>query len=426
MLARLLLALMTTTAPAPLRVIDIAPAWSGHPVGFAIVTHGDRQFVGFYDAERRLTIASRTLDSQQWTFKVLPTSVGWDSHNYIEMAIDDGGYIHVAGNMHAAPLVYFRSTRPLEIQSLERVGAMVGTQENRCTYPRFFRGPANELIFAYRDGASGNGNQIHNVYDHKTRAWHRLLDQPLTDGQGLVNAYIHGPVRGPDGYFHICWVWRDDPGCETNHDLSYARSKDLRHWEESDGTPIALPMTMRNCEVVDPVPAGGGIINGNTVIGFDSHKRVIVSYHKFDAAGNTQIYSARREATGWKIYQTSDWNYRWDFRGGGTIPFEITLGGVSANGKGALTQLFTHIKYGQHVWTLDENTLKPILMSDPPPAHPNELDRVESDFPGMQVRWKRAGRFELRWETLGINRDRSRESPLPPPSMLRLYEWPMR
>jgi len=30
------------------KVIDVAPVWSGHPVGFALLTHGDMQFVAFY------------------------------------------------------------------------------------------------------------------------------------------------------------------------------------------------------------------------------------------------------------------------------------------------------------------------------------------------------------------------------------------
>ena len=123
-----------------------------------------------------------------------------------------------------------------------------------------------------------------------------------------------------------CWVWREEGDCATNHDLSYARSKDLKHWQKGDGTPLQLPLTLTNADVIDPVPVNGGIINGNTKLGFDSKKRVIVSYHKFDAAGKTQAYSARLEDGQWKIYQTSDWDYRWDFRGGGSIPFEIRLG----------------------------------------------------------------------------------------------------
>ncbi|MCA9434001.1 MAG: BNR-4 repeat-containing protein, partial [Candidatus Omnitrophica bacterium] len=94
--------------------------------------------------------------------------------------------------------------------------------------------------------------------------------------------------KGPDGVYHLCWVWRDTPDCETNHTLSYARSSDLVHWENSDETPIKLPMTLETAEVVDPVPPGGGILNGNTKIGFDHEGRAVISYHKNDEEGNTQ------------------------------------------------------------------------------------------------------------------------------------------
>ena len=39
----------------------------------------------------------------------------------------------------------------------------------------------------------------------------------------------------------------------------------------------------------------GGMINGNTKIGFDSRKRVVVTYHKFDSSGLTQIVTRRRD-----------------------------------------------------------------------------------------------------------------------------------
>jgi hypothetical protein len=431
----LLLSARLSAAPTSQRVkaIDVAPVWSGHPVAFALLTRGQKQFVGFYDAQRRMTIGARKLDSEKWSFKVLPTSVGWDSHNYVTMAFDDDDQLHVAGNMHAAPLVYFRTAKPLDIDSLQRVPAMVGKNEEHCTYPRFLRGPANEFIFAYRDGHSGDGNDIYNVYDRATRTWSRLLDEPLTDGQGLMNAYFQGPMRGPDGWLHLCGVWRDSPGCQSNHDLSYARSKDLRHWEKADGTPLKLPLRVDNIDVVDPVPPGGGIINGNTKIGFDSRRRVIISYHKFDPAGKTQAYNARLEDGKWKIYQTSDWDYRWEFGGGGSIHFEVTLGAVRTGAKpGTLTQTFSHDRCGgSGVWTLDEATLKPIATSKPAPSHPPELDRVESKFAGMEVRWagdagrplENNTRYELRWETLGINRDKPRPQPWPEPTMLRLYQF---
>ena len=415
--------------PEAVEISGLAQVWAGHPVGFCLYTHGERQFAAYYDAERRMTVAVRTLGEAEWHTVNLSEKIGWDSHNYIAITIDDDEYIHLSGNMHVAPLVYFRTREPLDIDTFERA-AMTGEREKRTTYPRFFRGAKGELLFTYRDGSSGNGDQIYNVYDLASKTWRRLLDAPLTSGRGKMNAYLHGPRKGPDGRFHMCWVWRDHGGCETNHDLCYARSADLVHWETGAGNPLTLPITLDTADVADPVPAKGGIINGNTKLGFDSQRRPILSYHKFDPAGNTQLYNARLEDAAWRIYQTSDWDYRWEFSGGGSIHFEIRLSGAGVHGEGTLKQSFTHPEHGSHTWLLDEDTLKPVGTLEQPAAYPAELTAVSSSYPGMQI--KRAGDsgrsnepgtwYILQWETLGANRDRPRDGEPPPPSMLKVVK----
>ncbi|MBM3859152.1 MAG: hypothetical protein FJ395_05825 [Verrucomicrobia bacterium] len=435
-LAAVSLAALVSASPP----IDIAEVWSGHPVGFALLTHGNTQYVAFYDKERRMTIAWRTLDVPSFRLhrfpdpgkvtpgKWSPTQLVWDSHNSVTMAVDSDGQLHVTGNMHCHPLVYFRTTRPGDPTSLAWIGRMISDHEDRCTYPRFLRGGSGELIFAYRHGRSGNGVDYYNRYDPATRTWKRLLDTPLLDGQNRCNAYSVGPVKGPDGDYHLCWVWRDTPDCATNHDLCYARSKDLVHWETSDGKHLTLPITAATSEIVDPVPVKGGIINGNTKIGFDSTGRVILSYHKHDTNGHTQLYNARREANGWKIVQASGWKWRWDFSGGGTIGFGISVSPVSLTGDGKLAQTWSHREYGSGGWFLDEATLKPIGRYRPPRT---SMGPLRSTFPGMRVRsaedrGQSDARYVLRWETLDANRDKPREGELPPPSMLQLYTFPKR
>ncbi|HQH52061.1 MAG TPA: BNR repeat-containing protein [Candidatus Hydrogenedentes bacterium] len=413
-------------------VVDVAPVWSAHPVGFCLLTHGDQQYVAFYDADRRMTVAQRTLDTTEWTMVRLPEQVKWDSHNSVTMALDAAGCIHLSGNMHCAPLVYFKTREPGNITTFERVTSLVGEFEDKCTYPAFVTGPKGEFIFEYRHGSSGNGINLFNVYDPQTQSWRRLADGPLLDGKGEMNAYPIGPETGPDGWYHMVWVWRDTPDCATNHDLSYARSKDLVLWETSRGEPLTLPITIDNCEIVDPVPPGGGIINGNTRIGFDTQNRVILSYHKFDEAGNTQIYNARLEDGAWKIYQASDWTKRWEFSGNGAIQFDVRLSGVSVV-NGSLVQSFSSPESGG-TWELDPATLKPAGKARRGPARsvvgPEKDRQPESDFPGMRVQWRgdackqsdETDWYVLRWETLGPNRDQPREEPWPAPSMLRVYK----
>jgi hypothetical protein len=377
-----------------------------------------------------MTVAARALGSKTWRTRVLPSKVGWDSHNYITMAVDKRGDLHLSGNMHCHPLLYFRTRKPHDLDSLEKMPGMVGSNEKRCTYPKFMEGPQGKLIFHYRDGSSGSGNEIYNVYDSGSRKWRRLLDKPLTDGKGRMNAYASGPLRGPDGTFHLCWVWRDTPDCATNHDVSYARSRDLVRWQTAAGRSVPLPLTIETQGlIVDPVPVGKGLINMGVSLGFDTKKRPIVTYHKYDKEGNSQIFNTRWEGGSWKIHQASDWKYRWEFGGGGSVPCEVRASSVNILPDGSLWQSYGHKKFGSGTWRLDPRTLKPVGKANPPRLIPKGVGRLESRFPGMQVRWAHdlgGGsepnvRYVLRWETLGVNRDRPRKGPLPEPSMLRVY-----
>jgi hypothetical protein len=427
------------------QVIDIADVWSAHPVGFCLLSAPPHQFVAFYDAQRQMTVGMRRLDEPQFRLRRLPspregagaaegrrlptTQLGWDSHNGVTLALDQAGHLHLSGNMHCTPLLYFRAQKPFDIDSLAWVPEMVGPLEDRVTYPRFLDSPEGSLVFTYRHGRSGDGIQIFNIYDQADGRWRRLLDTPLFDGQGQRNAYFVGPVQDADGMSHLCWVWRDTPDCATNQHVSYARSRDLQHWEDSDGQPLQLPITFTGGDVVDPIPPGGGLINGNTRIGFDGQGRVIVTYHKHDENGFTQIYNARREGDAWRSHQVTDWEHRWEFQGGGTIIFEIRVSPVEVAPDGTLEQSYSHAKYGSGRWKLDETTLRPIGMAPRRQRQPGTLNRLESDFPGMEVR--RAGdqgtsgdpavQYLLRWETLPANRDRPREGNLPAPSPLRMY-----
>jgi len=427
--------LSTSLAIDQVKSLDLAPVWSGHPVGFCLLTHGDQQFVAFYDANRQMTLAQRTLGQTQWKFQKLPSAVQWDSHNYLRLALDRDNYLHLSGNMHAVPLVYFRSTKPLDIESMEAVPHMTGEAESHVTYPVFYKGPSGELIFSYRDGKSGDGNTIFNVYDEKSKSWTRLLDKPLFDGQTQRNAYMSGPELMQDSYYHLSWVWRETPMAETNHDLSYIRSRDLRHWETIEGRPVTLPITLDTPGViVDPVPQNGGIINGCEKVGFGPKNEILISYHKFDANGKTQLYIARFENGRWVCHQASDWDYRWEIKGGGSLPPDIRLGSPEMV-KGKLGISFSHVKYGGGFWELDPVTLK--LIGKIPHAETEAPDvsakfgKVESTFPGMKINWAHnvepdTGRilYRLRWETLGANRDKPRDPPWPEPSMLRLLELP--
>ena len=412
-------------------IINVAPVWAAHPVGFALLTHGDQQFVAFYDAQRRMTLAQRTLGSTKWKLKSLPSTLGWDSHNSVTMALDSKNYLHVSGNMHAVPLIYFRGSKPLDIDSLVPVSHMTGQNEQSVTYPRFLTGVSGELLFSYRDGKSGDGNNLFNVYNAATRMWSRLLESPLMDGLGTMNAYMNGPSKGPDGYYHVSWVWRDSPDASTCHDLSYMRSRDLIHWETIDGKPLALPITIKDKEtLVDPIPIHGGILNGMGQVGFDRNKHPVLSYLKYDSNGNSQLYLAHLVNGSWISFQASEWKKRFEFNGGGSLPnMGIAVGAVAWRNN-QLTIPLTTASSGRTIWILDSKTMKMIgvLAPDARELAFKRLETVESTLPQMQVKWSgdlgaasHGEVYRLRWEAMPPNYDKPRDPPWPK-SMLRVVE----
>lgn len=396
------------------------------PVMLDLLTAGKRQFVAYYNKDRYMTVASRTLGSTTWTYFVTPSKLPWDGHNYVVMELDSDNQLHVSGNMHGSKLNYYRTTKPLDITTLTRVPAMVGKDETRVTYPTFLKGPKGELVFHYRAGQSGDGVTIFNRYDTATKTWSRLLDKPLFGAPGM-NAYPHGPVM-LGGAYHVAWVWRNTPNSATNHDPSYARSVDLVNWTRADGTKIALPITTQNGDIVDPVPTNSGLENFNIKVGIDGKGRPIVSYHKWDAQGDTQLYNARFEGKAWKIHQTSSWKGRYVPGSSASGP-RLFIQPVRVEPDGGLSQAFSHWKESPDRntnWRLDGATLKPIGTY---PYLKNVIralvyGTVTSPYPGMRPA-SIIGRgdkpehrmYFLHWEVVD-----TKGSSWPPPTDMHVYK----
>jgi hypothetical protein len=306
---------------------------------------------------------------------------------------------------------------------------MIGENESRCTYPHFMTTRENELLFHYRDGGSGNGNEIYNRYDCTTKKWTRLLDTPLTDGQGAMNAYQSQPTLLKDGWYHVYWVWRDTPDCSTNHDLSYMKSPDLKNWYDAFGEPVRMPATLDNTSlIVDPIPVKGGIINLAARMVLDDQNLPVFAYHKYDTEGNLQFYTAQLKAKGWVYTQITDWDYRWEFSGNGSINSEVRIKGFRKRADGFYELDYWHIQYGHGTILLNDRFETIGEVKKAPPF--DEQVAVEGNFPGLEVRTSgdigqspaKGVRYVLKWETLNRNRDRPREKPWPEPSRLYLYK----
>ena len=430
----------TAQSKSIVQTIKIDSVWAGHPVGFSLYTNGKRQYIAYYNANRNMVVGQRDLTDDRFELHTMPvttreecggtsTVLGWDSHNSVTIGVDKDNYIHVAGNMHCHPITYFKSTQPNDIKTLQQEMTMVGRNEERCTYPHFMLTKENELLFHYRDGGSGNGNEIYNIYSTEGKKWKRLLDTPLTDGQGFMNAYQSQPTMMKDGWYHVYWVWRDTPDCSTNHDLSYMKSPDLTHWYNAFGEPLELPATIeKRSVIVDPILVKGGIINLAAKLCLDENSNPIFVYHKYDEDDNLQFYIAKTKNGEWIYNQITNWDYRWEFSGNGSINTEVTIKGFNKRKDGYYEVDYRHKKYGNGTILLNDN-FDPVGKVLKAKSLNSGLE-LEGSFPGLEIRTtgdlgssnEENTTYVLKWETIGRNRDRPREKPWPEASWLYLYK----
>lgn len=405
----------------------VGRTWAGMPVGQALLTTETQQYVAFYDAERRLTLAQRAMGkdgvaSSGWRRRSVGETLGWDSHNYVTLAVDRDGALHAAGNMHGDPLVYFRTDVSGDIATVSRVATMTAAdREQEVTYPVFLRGQDGELYFYFRDGTAGSGATYMNRYEEKSRSWGSITDGLLfdpDDGATGRNAYQTRPVLGPDGYFHTVWVWRDTVDVSTNSMLTYARTQDFLAWETSAGEPVEVPFTYGTGDVVDPVEERQGIVNGLQAIGFDEEDRLVVTYQKYDDSENLQLWAARPEGGGWEVRQLTQWDNPMEVAGKGTLSLEFDLGPVQPVGGGALSLEYSCREQGLTL-TVDSD-LQFLSQQMRRSEYPAELLRATGDVDGLTPRiitdlgsahdYEPRRRFVLRWESLGTNGDQARET----------------
>jgi len=304
--------------------VPVAKGLASHPVngGRCLISDGEYQYIAFYDGDHQMTVGKRKLSETKWDFAILPERVGWDTHNKIVLFQDRDGHLHVTGNMHCAPLRYYRTKKAGDIHTFEGIHTWTGDYENRVTYPTVFRLRDGSIYLMYRHGGSGNGMRILLGYDERTRKWTKRTPI-LTNGMNrkpTCNAYPIGLLEDNEGTWHIAWCWRETPDVITNFDICYAKSFDRgATWKGWDGRDLELPITPENAHVVESIEQDSGLMNGGS-FAVDDQGRPYVGYTRFDKEGCNQLYVATPVGGNWKVVQLTDWKHRFYFQGRGTIP----------------------------------------------------------------------------------------------------------
>jgi hypothetical protein len=194
---------------------------------------------------------------------------------------------------------------------------MTGEHETSVTYPQFFRLADGDLLFLYRDGASGRGLLILNRFTATTAKW-TAVQPNLIDGEGKRSLYWSMTVDNKGGR-HIACNWRESPDVASNHDLCYARSVDGgRTWPRSDGAPLALPITAATAENAARIPINSNLMNPPSVVADNRGHPLIVSYWSRNKEGAPQFQIGRHDGKSWQTIAGPSRNGFFPLAGPGT------------------------------------------------------------------------------------------------------------
>jgi len=273
-----------------------------------IWTFRGNQYIVFINASGRVTVGKRKLPDGEWSLRDTGRSVDTsDFHNVASLGIDKEGYIHICYGMHSIPLQYIRSNNPEDITSFSSA-SMTGNDENQVTYPTFFTDKDGELLFFFRSGVAGAGVLNMNKYNVDTKSW-IAVHRPLISGNGTAySPYWGTPVLDSKGNLHMTWCYRAADQT-TNLHVCYAKSPDGGlTWLKSNGDKYAIPITLSDAEIIDPVQSGQALFN-DTGVALDSYDRPHVAYIKRAPNGHMNYFHAWHDGDSWRVNQVTNFTH---------------------------------------------------------------------------------------------------------------------
>ena len=315
----------------------------------SICSDANYQLVTYFDSEGYVTIAKRAISSEKWEITKTEYKCDCsDAHNGISIALDGEGYIHIAYDQHANRLTYRKSLRPYDPKFGELLYMVNSEEEQKVTYPEFYRKSNGNIIFVYRDGRSGNGDCVMNEYSTTTHQWSRIQSK-LLDGEGQRNAYWQLCLDNSD---NICasWVWRETGYVETNHDMCYAFSNNSGYeWYNSQGTMYAMPINIKNAEIAWEIPQNSELINQTSMTADKDGHPYIATYWREADSDVPQYRIIFNDGLKWNQIQVSNRKTPFTLSGAGTKRIPIARPQMVIDNGGGAIFLFRDIERGEVV-----------------------------------------------------------------------------
>lgn len=222
-----------------------------------LTTYKGWQYIAFYEivsGTRRPVIARRRLPDGAWqkcvfTEYAQTANNSHSNHTVGFSAVD--GRLHMAFDHHNEVLKYRKSVAGLldDPEAFAWTPSDFGPIENGLgggdivdlSYPTWCPTPTGTLLFSFRVGGSGEGDE--HLYEWDGTEWTAHGVYLHRGPVPTQSAYPNGLTFGPDGKLHLTWVWRETTSGATNHSLSYAYSEDHGvTWRLNDGSLAPKPI----------------------------------------------------------------------------------------------------------------------------------------------------------------------------------------
>lgn len=333
-------------------ISNIGVGWSNTSVNAtifrknSIVSASGFQFVAYYDTVATVVLAKRKLGSDAWEiYQTQYKGNVKDAHNIISIAIDGEGFLHMSWDHHNNALNYCRSVEPYGLEMGEKQ-VMIGQNEDKVSYPEFYSLSNGNLLFAYRDGGSGNGNLVMNRYVLASKRWERLQSN-FIDGEGERNAYWQICV-GANDQILVSWVWRESPDVASNHDMCFAKSTDGGvSWQNSSGSKYQLPITQKTAEVIYPIAQNSNLINQTSMTTDELGNAYIATYFRNDVDSVTQFHLIYQKEGRWHKSTITSRTENFDLNGIGTRVIPVSRPQVLV-GNQQIMVVFRDSDWGNH------------------------------------------------------------------------------
>ena len=183
------------------------------------------------------------------------------------------------------------------------------------------------------------------------------------------------------------------------------------NWKNAFGETVELPLKPDNEKlIVDNAPTQGGMHNGKYELFLTEKNKPIIGYIKYDDDGLTQLYLATAQNGTWISNRISDWNFRWEFIGGGDKMTEGANFDIEAYDANSILVKWSNQTGKSGTYLVDMETLhkleKAVVPIEKYPS--NLMDKLSNNNAlGVNIQNEKnndknaESRYVLKWESMG-------------------------